>query len=108
MATRPAALNRRCISSLLSWLSNPRSSAIRSRTSVAEARLSTVGGVDSFTAVSSFKITLGKYFNGSPRQSSEAVLRNDANYRSVVATRSPTNLRSVPVAENLTHLYRET
>ena len=32
--------------------------------------------------------------------------QTDASYRSVAATRSPTNLRSVPVAENLTHLYR--
>ena len=35
---------------------------------------------------------------------SEAVPRIEASYRSVVATRFPTNLRSVPVAENSTHL----
>jgi predicted transcriptional regulator len=35
---------------------------------------------------------------------SEAVPRTDASYRSVAATGSPINLRSVPVAENLTHL----
>jgi hypothetical protein len=40
------------------------------------------------------------------RTSGEAVPQTDASYRSVVATRSPTNLRSVPVAENVTHLYR--
>ena len=34
--------------------------------------------------------------------SSEAVPRPDASYRSVVATRSQTNLGSVPVAEDLT------
>jgi hypothetical protein len=35
---------------------------------------------------------------------SEAVPQTDVSYRSVAATRSPTNLRSVPVAKNLTHL----
>lgn len=34
----------------------------------------------------------------------EAVPRSDASYRSIAATRSPTNVRSVPVAWNLTHL----
>ena len=34
----------------------------------------------------------------------EAVPRTGSSYRSVAATRSPTNLRSLPVAENLTHL----
>jgi hypothetical protein len=38
------------------------------------------------------------------RIASEEVPQTDASYRSVAATRSPTNLRSVPVAENLTHL----
>ncbi len=35
---------------------------------------------------------------------SEAVPRTDASYRLISVTRSPTNLRSVPVAEDLTHL----
>ncbi len=37
----------------------------------------------------------------------EAVPRTDASRRSVAATRSPTNLRSVPIEENLTHLDRK-
>ena len=38
------------------------------------------------------------------RIASEAVPLTDASHHSVSATRSQTNLRSVPVAENLTHL----
>ena len=37
---------------------------------------------------------------------SEAVPRIEASYHLVAAIRSPTNLRSVPVAENSTHLQR--
>ena len=35
---------------------------------------------------------------------SEALLQTDTSYRLAAATRSPTNLRSVPVAENLTQV----
>ena len=36
----------------------------------------------------------------------EAVPQTEASYHSVAATRSPTNLRSVAVAENLTHFCK--
>ncbi len=36
---------------------------------------------------------------------SEALPQTDTSYRLAAATRSPTNLRSVPVAEDSTHLY---
>jgi hypothetical protein len=38
-------------------------------------------------------------------EASKAVPWTDASYRSIAATRSPSNLWSVPVAENLTHLF---
>jgi hypothetical protein len=39
-----------------------------------------------------------------PLTTSKAVPLTDASYRLATATRSPTNLRSAPVAEELTYL----
>jgi hypothetical protein len=58
-----------------------------------------------FPYSSSRKIRLNR--KNSRFSTSETVPRTAASYRSVAATRSSTNLQSVPVAEDLTHRCTE-